>query len=314
MNSHAGRVPVLIAGAGPAGCILAAVLARKGLPAWIVDTSPGRVRRFELVAPSAVRLIEALGVAHVLGDPGVARPCLGIRRHLPSGRVEIDDFLCHPGGRGFVIDRAYFDPLVHGVAIAAGAHPIPARIVGAARKDGHIVCRLSDGAELAAEVIVDATGRPASLARHFGATRLIHERLTASCQRRSTVAEQSIWLDVDWGTASWTYALTGPDGSQERWHVGRKVPKGTAAANSSSVRLSCAAGDGWIAIGDAAAAFDPVASQGLANAFTTALAASEILSSRQGLSDVSAKNYADRVAATFDHSERMRRAIYAGHA
>src|SRR5262249_47525026 len=122
----------------------------------------------------------------------------------------------------------------------------------------------------------------------------------------------SAWLDVVWGTASWSYSLTGPDGTYERWHIARKPPKGTAAANASPVRLKSAAGEGWIAIGDAAAAFDPVASQGLANAFATAFAAGEILSSRDGLSDVSGRHYAHRVAATFDHSERMRRAIYAG--
>jgi flavin-dependent dehydrogenase len=312
VNAHACPAPVLIGGAGPAGCALAALLARRGLPAWIVDASPGGVRRLELVAPSGVRLLEAVGIAHLLEDRTLARPCPGIRRRLPSGRVEVDDFLRHPGGRGFLVDRARFDALVHGCATNAGAHWIRARVVTATRREGHIVCRLSDGAEVAAKVAVDATGRPAAVARRLGATRLVHERLIASCEWRGAVEEPSAWLEVDWGVASWSYSLTGPDGIHERWQVAHHLPKGGARANASSVRLACAAGEGWIAIGDAAAAFDPVASQGLANAFSTALAAAEILSSPQGLSDASGRRYADRVAATFDHSERVRRAIYPG--
>jgi flavin-dependent dehydrogenase len=312
VNARARPSPVLIAGAGPAGCALAALLARRGSPVWIVDASPGGVRRFEVVAPSGVRLLEAVGVAHLLEDRTLARPCPGIRRRLLSGRVEVDDFLRHPGGRGFLVDRARFDAVVHGFATDAGAHRIRARVVAVARKDGQILCRLSDGVEIAAKVAVDATGRPAALARRLGATRLVHDRLTASCEWRGAVEDPSAWLEVDWRAASWSYALTGPDGTHERWHVGHEPPKGSAPANASSVRLGCAAGDGWIAIGDAAAAFDPVASQGLANAFATAVAAAQILSSPQGLSDASGRRYADRVAATFDHSERVRRAIYAG--
>jgi flavin-dependent dehydrogenase len=185
-------------------------------------------------------------------------------------------------------------------------------VVEALRKKEQIVCRLSDGAELAAKVAVDATGRPAAVARRLGATRLVHERLTASCEWRGTVEDPSAWLEIDWGAASWSYALTGPDGIHERWRVAHELPKGSTPANASSVRLACAAGEGWIAIGDAAAAFDPVTSQGLVNAFSTAFAAAEILSSPQGLNDASGRRYADRVAATFDHSERVRRAIYTG--
>src|SRR5262249_14276857 len=142
VNAHACPAPVLIAGAGPAGCALAALLARRGGPPWIVDASPGGLRRFELVAPSGGQLLEAVGVAHLLEDRKIARPCPGIRRRLPSGRVEVDDFLRHPGGRGFLVDRARFDALVHGFATNAGVHWIRARVVEAARKKEQIVCRL----------------------------------------------------------------------------------------------------------------------------------------------------------------------------
>jgi flavin-dependent dehydrogenase len=41
--------------------------------------------------------------------------------------------------------------------------------------------------------------------------------------------------------------------------------------------LSAASGDGWLAVGDAALAFDPLSSQGLFNALYTGLAGAEVL-------------------------------------
>jgi flavin-dependent dehydrogenase len=74
--------------------------------------------------------------------------------------------------------------------------------------------------------------------------------------------------------------------------------------------LSAAAGEGWIAVGDAASAFDPIASQGLFNALSSALVATGALLSADGLSPAAARLYSDAVAATFSWSEAGRSNIY----
>ena len=50
------------------------------------------------------------------------------------------------------------------------------------------------------------------------------------------------------------------------------------AANSS--RLDCVSGRGWLAVGDAAMAFDPLSSQGLVQALASGIRAGEALNGR----------------------------------
>jgi flavin-dependent dehydrogenase len=74
--------------------------------------------------------------------------------------------------------------------------------------------------------------------------------------------------------------------------------------------LSRAAGKGWIAVGDAAAAFDPITSQGLANALGSALVAAGALLSRNYTAPAVERGYSDLVLMTFSYSETLRREIY----
>ena len=126
------------------------------------------------------------------------------------------------------------------------------------------------------------------------------------------------WLDVEGGRAGgqdgWSYQVAGPDGRRERWAVYRPQrrvhDRAGTCADASSALLSRAAGAGWIAIGDAAASFDPVTSQGLANALSTALVAAGAILSPGGLDADARRIYSDAVAATFRHSEAGRARVY----
>jgi flavin-dependent dehydrogenase len=74
--------------------------------------------------------------------------------------------------------------------------------------------------------------------------------------------------------------------------------------------LSPAADEGWIAIGDAAISFDPVTSQGLVNALSTAVIGAGAILSARGLDEDSCRVYADAAAHTFAHSEAGRAGVY----
>jgi flavin-dependent dehydrogenase len=63
-------------------------------------------------------------------------------------------------------------------------------------------------------------------------------------------------------------------------------------------------------VGDAATSFDPIASQGLANALSTALVAAGAILSRRGLDEEACAIYSGAVLATFRHSEANRLAVY----
>lgn len=99
----------------------------------------------------------------------------------------------------------------------------------------------------------------------------------------------------------------------QTWRIRRSgTPAGDAllSVDASACLLSEAAGEGWIAVGDAAMAFDPIASQGLFNALSSALVATGALLSADRLSPTSARLYSDAVATTFLHCEAGRISVY----
>jgi len=311
---HARSSDILIAGAGPAGATMARLLALRGRRVVLVDPGTRHTERLEVVAPAACRVAEAVGIAQLLHDASIARPCPGIRRRWGSADIEIDDFLRRPGGKGYVVDRAAFDDALRAMAMDAGVDGVTGRVVAARREGGGVIVDVQSAARrfpVAAALVIDATGRPSAVARRLGAQRLLRERLVAE-RRPVDVRQNTLWLDVDGRQDAWSYQVLGPAGRREGWTIrrsGRRV--GRACADASSALLSRAAGEGWIAIGDAAASFDPIASQGLANALSTALVAAGAVLSSAGLDEDARRIYSDAVAATFQHSEAGRAHVYA---
>ncbi len=310
---------ILIAGAGPAGATIARLLALRGKRVVLIDPVARRTDRVEIVSPSCVPVVEGLGIAHVLHDTAFARPGLGIRRRWGGAQTEIDDFFRRPGGRGYVIDRARFDEALRQAAGDAGVAFAAGRLVAARRDVGAVIAKIDSGTdtfEISAALAIDATGRPSALARRLGARRVANERLIAQREiLHPSGLGDACWLDVEGTPEDWSYSITGPGGRRERWTIYRPAGhvhrRARSRADASSALLSRAAGDGWIAIGDAAASFDPVTSQGLANALSTALVAAGAILSPRGLDDSAARVYSGAVAATWRHSEAGRAKVYA---
>lgn len=313
---HARSADILVAGAGPAGSTIARLLALRGRRVVIADPGTRRVDRLEVVAPATCRVFEAVGIAQLSHDASIARPCPGIRRRWATAEVEIDDFLRRPGGRGFVIDRAPFDNALRALAMEAGATCVAGRVVAARRDCGEMTVEVEAGGRrisIAAGLVVDATGRPSAVARRLGAARQVSERLVAERQPADARTD-SLWLDVDGEHDAWSYEVSGPHGRRDRWTVyrsGRRIGRPRSCTDASSALLSRAAGEGWIAVGDAAASFDPITSQGLATALSTALVAAGAILSPVSLDDDTRRVYSDAVAATFRHSEAGRGRVYA---
>jgi flavin-dependent dehydrogenase len=319
-DSHA---DILVAGAGPAGATIARLLARHGRRVVLVDPGTRHVERLEVIAPAACRVIDALGIAPLLDDASIARRCPGIRRRWGTTQTEIEDFLRRPGGRGFVIDRLPFDEALRMAAKDAGVRFIAGRVVAARHSAVAMVAKVQSGPaafEIASGFLIDATGRPSVVARRMGARRLSCERLIAerqSVDMPPASDPNAGWLDVDSDVSrqgQWSYALSGPNGRRERWGIYRPdqhaIGHSRLRADASSALLSHAAGDGWIAVGDAAASFDPVTSQGLANALSTALVAAGAIQSPEGFDETARRIYSDAIATTFHHSEAGRARVY----
>ncbi|TBA52712.1 NAD(P)/FAD-dependent oxidoreductase [Rhizobium ruizarguesonis] len=310
---------VAVVGAGPAGATIARLLALGGRQVVLIDPASSVTSRLEILAPSSLSVIEALALTELLDNPSVVLPCAGIRRRWGASFTELDDFFRHPGGQGFVVDRAGFDARLRALAREAGVLPLSARATAVRGTQEGVEIEVSKSAstqKICAPIVVDASGRPSIVARRLGARRIVTERLVAErrfAERCEDPPSGPAWLDVEAFAKSWDYALSGPDGRREKWTVYRghgRTGKIGPRVNASSSCLSSAAGNGWIAIGDAAAAFDPITSQGLVNALSSAIVAAGAIISPEGLSQQAASVYSEVMAATFANSERGRSAVY----
>ncbi|GKT24578.1 tryptophan 7-halogenase [Acidovorax sp. SUPP3334] len=179
--------------------------------------------------------------------------------------------------------------------------------------------------------LIDATGRVAAQACRLGASRRHYDRLLAFYQRlRSdtrTDLDGRTWVEaVEDG---WWYSVLLPSGErvvaflgdadlmdrralledcglwqhlQRTTHLGALCaehgyrPHGaTQGADACSAELDRAAGANWLAVGDAALAFDPLSSKGIGNALYTGLRAAQALLACESGDLQATERYADHL-------------------
>lgn len=308
-------VDVLIAGGGPAGTAAAIACARAGLRAAVIEASNYSTFRIGETVPAALRgVLRELGVWESFAAD-THLPSAGNASAWGSGELTIRDALFDLRGHGWHLDRRRFDATLAAEAEQAGARVwTGTRLTGWQREGGMWSLALDGPAapeRLIAAFLVDATGREALVARRCGARRLLHDRLVAvfalfeqwegaTADRHTLVeaAEDGWWYAarlpggravVSWMSDSDLVRRDGlgrPGPWSERLghsrHI-RRLLAGAAPCSHLAVRsaASCCldrtAGDGWLAVGDAACAFDPLASAGIVNGLRSGLAAAGAL-------------------------------------
>lgn len=288
---------VVVSGSGPAGTVAAHLLAREGMKVLIVDrpSAPEMFTIGESLPGAAVRLMKSLG----LPPPQMSGKHLRLGGNLSawgSDELSATDFLNDPDGPGWRLDRYAFDLELRNVALASGASEHRARVRGIERERGRWRIRLDDGDDVTCGWSVDASGRAAVVARGSGARRYRDGTLVAVYGLGGGRFRLARTL-VEAVPNGWWYLAGLPGGRVlAALHVrpedaARLVAKpdewlhALATTRHASVALSevtferrlrgVAAGttgldqvhgEGWIACGDAALAFDPISSQGIFSA------------------------------------------------
>lgn len=334
------RVAVL--GGGPAGCATALALARLGVDGVVV-VEVGRyeaVRIGESVPPDTRTPLARLGVLEAfLADGHDA--CYGSCSSWGADELGYNDFLFNPHGHGWHLDRRSFDARLATAAAAAGvALRIGTRFLGVERdrRGGRPRLVLEDAAgerrRLAAELVVDATGHRALLARAMGARRVFLDKLICVTGFVDPAPEGSFphLTLLEAVETGWWYAARLPggrlavavagDGEAIRagglgrpagWraglaatrHVGpalagsRLDPDCVRAAPAHSFLLDRPFGERWLAVGDAASAYDPISSQGIHKALAGGLLAAEALHRRLAGEPDAFAGYGEALRASF---------------
>ncbi|MGW7440780.1 NAD(P)/FAD-dependent oxidoreductase [Streptomyces sp. NPDC054849] len=335
-----GSCDVLVAGGGPAGCAAALALVRAGVDVVIVApvaTADWQVG--ESCAPAARPLLERLGLLDLVALDGHA-PCYGIQAAWGGDAPTEVSQVLGPYGAGWHLDRARFDAAFLEVAEAAGASRHAGRVRCIWRREDHWQLTTDAGGLLRARYLVDATGRPARLARRLGATPSRSDRLTAVAGLLAAPGgaagseHTSLVESTPWG---WWYTAPLPGGTQvlmamtdadlvvgthlldrDAWwaqaqrtgHIRHRIahldapPRQLRVLAAGSSHTRPAAGPGWTVAGDAASATDPLAARGIVMALATGLdSARAILADHSGDTHALAA-YARRIAAL--HQEYLR--------
>lgn len=252
----------------------------------------------EIVPPTTETLVRRLGLEPLLDRH--ASPCRGILRRWKGPVCEPHPFR----GPSYIVDRREFDARCRDRAAKAGARWIADTVRTVRREAGkwHLNGNHRSGQ---ANFLVDASGRPGRVARQHGDKLGIGERTVAvgvtfpaagpeSSLLRVERVKQGWWYFLDYRSTTSAVFVTSPErlrivraegslmdalGSSPWADVAKEAsgswsrPRTTDATPHSRL----AAGEGWLAVGDAAAAFDPISSQGLTNSLSSAWFATHAL-------------------------------------
>lgn len=307
MTAYNAAYDVAIAGAGTAGSICAALLAREGLKVALLD--PQQERRFtigECLPESGARNLRQLGLSSPV-DGGPHRRIRGVHSRW-GGDTIVQDAMTSPGGGGWRLDRVRFEQDLLSAAVQSGVVLLRDRVRNVQRQDGS--WRIStDATSYRASTVVDATGRRACIARKLGVRQLSDEAQIAVWGTGVTLDMPMDWTLIERGGRGWWYGAMLPNGIPlaafhcspslaaemvrfpERWRAALARSEVLAGAFSVSCFHGCSlqradarglhleqsAGQGWFAIGDSAISFDPIASQGFCNAIATAAMAARAI-------------------------------------
>jgi menaquinone-9 beta-reductase len=174
---------VIVAGAGPAGSAVAALLARRGVRVLLLDRArfPRRKVCAECLSPEAARPLESLGVLEQVESAGAAR-LYGWTVRAPGGAILRGRFDAPHGWTaarpyGLALPRERLDSILLSAARDAGARVQEGvRVADLLRNDEGRVCgvRVMDGAkmtELRARLVIGADGLRSVVARRAGLAR-----------------------------------------------------------------------------------------------------------------------------------------------
>jgi flavin-dependent dehydrogenase len=311
-----GKMRVVIAGGGPGGAASAIALARLGLHATVLEASAGPAAKAgECLPPNVNPLLHELGLANRLRRDGHF-PSYGNRSVWGTATPVESDFLFGVHGEGWHLDRRRFESLLAEIAREHGTDwRCGHRLEDCCWRDRswELRVRTDRGFDvLSADFVIDATGRAARVARRQGARRVRYDRLVgvatvlqsdgAGITDSFTLVEavaSGWWYSAPLADAGLTVVYMTDGDLLERtavdpagWQVllrkaeqtrsrvcrgGYRLVEPPRVVPADTSRIVPAVGVCWLAVGDAAAAYDPLSSYGIGSALGTGYYAAEAI-------------------------------------
>jgi len=300
----------VVVGGGPAGTAAALALRRAGCSVAVLErTFYDDVRLGETVPPEIRSPLTRLGVWERFLAAG-HRPSMAFVSAWGSPELACRDFLFSPWGHAWHLDRCRFDAMLATAAEEAGALVLRGAHVGAAAQlaDRWRVSGMRGDRAFAlhGRYLLDATGRAAGLVRKLGGRLRSLDRLVglaAYLEPGPTAAPLAGEVLLEAAEDGWWYSapLPGqravaafltdsraatPDAARwwsrlgETAHTSHRLadfrrPSSLIVRPAQTRWSEPPPAPRFLAIGDAAAAFDPLSSQGILKALRSGLRAAE---------------------------------------
>ncbi|MFJ8042037.1 FAD-dependent oxidoreductase [Kitasatospora sp. NPDC096147] len=339
---------VLVAGGGPAGAATALALAGRGCSVLLADAGGGPGKPGESLPSVARVLLGDLGAGELPLAEGHL-PCYAHQSAWGSAALASTDYIRDPRGPGWHLDRARFDRALRAAAGRAGAQLAERTTVRSAtrRPEGGWTVTLQGGGTLRqvhCQWLVDAAGRRRAVAGRLPAARQRTDRLVAvRLELEPAAGGAPVGTSLlEAAPDGWWYTAPMPGGRRllgyftdadlaaptglaafrrlldRTTHVARlaaahppapDVPPRRAPAHSA--QLDTPLGPGWLAVGDAATAFDPLSAQGVLTALHTGATAGHALASHLDGDRTALTAYQENLDALRAAYRRNRHAVYA---
>ncbi len=306
MENDSQHYVIVIIGGGPAGIATALTLQARGISHCIVEanTEPSN-KPGEAIPPNARPLMRQLGVESLLSEDRTHAPYYGNLSSWGSAELIQEEFIENLYGHGYLLNRRHFEGQMQSLVKSQGTDFYSGyRLSELKQNPKGIQVKIvndQDSKILSAKMIVDATGRKASVCRRLGIQKHAHDDQFALTFQVATHVESPLQIIIEAVEDGWWYAAPFDDGQmtlmfftaksllpqkekidnfinvtyakslhlQEKLGIVTLEPTDVKVIPAGTSSLDIPFGENWLAVGDAAYSYDPISSYGI----TSALAA-----------------------------------------
>lgn len=339
---------ILVIGGGPAGLTTALGLAELSYQVVVIErTSYDDIRVGEHIPPSATADLLNL-VPDSEAVLSQCHKSTGVEAFWGSEKAVYADYFLRPSQHGFNLSRPAFDEYLACACESKGVSILRSSILLKSelnRSDWNVDIFANDAtSSTSAQFLVDATGRSASFGTTRGATLHIADSQIALVRFGSVVPESLITKSVLEATEmGWWYSAplgansiicmfvtdrelipaSGKDGLINWWS------ERLAGTRQMSIRMqqcffesklhirsACSqylnppSGEGWMAVGDAAMAIDPLSSRGIAKALSHGSRAARAIHSYLSGDQLPLRELSDDILLEYREYAKLRLAYY----